>query len=175
MERYTMRLPDDLGAVPVSGYGTPEILDRLAAYEDTGLEPEEVRHWKECIATPTMKHLVEMCGKIEAERDRYKKAEADGRLEVLPCAPGAEVWVVDRDEDGYAVDVYGYMFLAKAGDAVILTPYINDLDNAQDILAYHMNETTENYETNLMVFPAYDCYTTREKAEEAMEQEAEDE
>lgn len=34
MERYTMRLPDDLGAVPVDGYGIPEIIDRLAAYED---------------------------------------------------------------------------------------------------------------------------------------------
>lgn len=64
------------------------LLECLAAYEDTGLEPEEVRHWKECIATPTMKHLVEMCGKIEAERDRYKKAEADGRLVVLPCKVG---------------------------------------------------------------------------------------
>lgn len=40
-------------------------------------------------------------------------AEAEGRLLVLPCAPGAEVWVVDRDEDGCAVDVSGYMFLAK--------------------------------------------------------------
>lgn len=142
---------------------------KLAAYEDTGLTPEEVWHWKECIATPTMKHLVEMCGKIEAERDRYKKAEADGRLAVLPCAPGTEVWAVERDEDGCAVDVSGYMFLAKAGDAVILTAYINDLDNAQDTLAYHMRETARNYETNLVVFPADDCYTTREEAEKALE------
>lgn len=165
-----MRLPDDLGAVPVDGYGTPEIIDRLAAYEDTGLEPEEVRHWKECIATPTMKHLVEMCGKIEAERDRYKKAEAEGRLMALPCAPGTEVWVVERDEDGCAADVSGFMLLAKAGDAVILTAYINDLENVQDTLAYHMNETAENYYTNLAVFPTDDCYTTREEAEEALKE-----
>lgn len=34
MNRLTVRLPDDLGAVPKPGYGWPEIADRLAAYED---------------------------------------------------------------------------------------------------------------------------------------------
>lgn len=148
---------------------------KLAAYEDTGLTPAQIKYM---LPKQSAEEAVE---RMRDEKERYdewfawKQAESEGRLVVQPCAPGTEVWVVDRDEDGCAVDVSGYMFLAKAGDAVILTPYINDLDNAHDILAYHMNETTENYETNLMVFPAYDCYTTREKAEEAMEQEAEDE
>jgi hypothetical protein len=116
---------------------------RLKAYEDTGLEPEE-------------------CAE-------YAQTEKEGRLLVLPCAIGEEAWVVERDEDGCAVDVSCYMFLAKAGDAVILTAYVNDLPNVQETLAYHMMETAANYGTDLAVFPANDCYTTREDAEKALE------
>ena len=77
---------------------------------------------------------------------------------------------MERGEDGCAADVSSFMFLAIAGDAVILTPYINDLDNAQDTLSYHMQETAENYDTNLAVFPADNCYTTREEAEAALKE-----
>lgn len=133
--------------------------DRLAAYEDTGLEPDSIEEAKEAV------------GRAAIELAYYHKAEQEGRLLVLPCAPGAEVWVVERDEDGCAVDVSGYMFLAKAGDAVILTAYVNNLENVQDTLAYHMQETAENYDTDLAVFPADDCYTTREEAEAALGKE----
>lgn len=34
MERLTKRLPDDLGVVPIEGYGWPEIAAKLAQYED---------------------------------------------------------------------------------------------------------------------------------------------
>lgn len=34
MERFTVKLPDDLGIVPKQGYGWPEIAAKLAAYED---------------------------------------------------------------------------------------------------------------------------------------------
>ena len=34
MERFTKRLPDDLGVVPLEGYGWPEIAAKLAQYED---------------------------------------------------------------------------------------------------------------------------------------------
>lgn len=34
MERLTKRLPEDLGAVPIGGYGWPEIASKLAQYED---------------------------------------------------------------------------------------------------------------------------------------------
>lgn len=54
----------------------------------------------------------------------YEDAEEQGLLVWLPCAPGDEVWVVERAESGEAVDVVGYMFLSRAGDAVILSAYI---------------------------------------------------
>lgn len=34
MERLTKRLPEDLGVVPIGGYGWPEIAAKLAQYED---------------------------------------------------------------------------------------------------------------------------------------------
>ena len=84
MERYTMRLPDDLGAVPVSGYGTPEIIDRLAAYEDTGLEPAEIEKANKVIVSAF--NLAAKSG-TDMLIERLKeiiRAEAEGRLVVLP-------------------------------------------------------------------------------------------
>lgn len=140
------RLTDRSKEIPLpctdNGVFWARVHEKLAQYEDTDLEPEQ-------------------CAK-------YAQAEKEGRLLVLPCAPGEEAWVVERDEDGYAVDVSCYMFLAKAGDAVILTAYVNNLTNVQDTLAYHMMETAANYDTDLAVFPADDCYSTREDAEKAL-------
>lgn len=56
-----------------------EAVRRLAAYEDTGLTPEEVLRLKgECFGW-----------KCDAEK--YKDAESDGRLIVLPCKVGDKV------------------------------------------------------------------------------------
>ena len=146
-----------------------ELRQRLAAYEDTGLTPEGMEAVKTSLMGKSLAEIKEINGLPVERMIELAEAEHDGRLVVQPCAPGAEVWVVERDEYGCAVDVSGYMFLAKAGDAVILTAYINDLKNVQDTLGYHMQETAENYDTDLAVFPAGDCYTTREEAEKAME------
>ena len=56
-----------------------QCLKRLAAYEDTGLEPEQIQAMLEQAnivcenVAPAMKHLVEMCKKIERERDAAVK------------------------------------------------------------------------------------------------------
>ena len=82
----------------------------------------------------------------------------------LQIEPGAEVWVLERDEDGTPCDISGYMFLASSGESVIVSPYINGMEDLEDILAYHEQETAENYDTDLAVFPVEDCFTTREAA-----------
>lgn len=52
-----------------------KVWERLKAYEDTGLEPEEILSMLKHAdivcenITPAMKHLIEMCQKIERERD----------------------------------------------------------------------------------------------------------
>ena len=40
--------------------------------------------------------------------------------------PGQEVWIVERDEDGEAYEVGGYVFLAEVAGYAILSPYVND-------------------------------------------------
>ena len=85
--------------------------------------------------------------------------------------PGREVWVVERDKDGNACEVSGYVFLAKVAHAVILTPYVNDLEDLKGILDYHIEETWSNYDTDLVVLPAADCHLTKYGANSAFKEE----
>ena len=57
----------ELGALFAAATQAAELRARLAAYEDTGLEPEQ-------------------CAK-------YAQAEKEGRLLVLPCKVGDELWI----------------------------------------------------------------------------------
>ena len=75
LERLTMRRDNEVfvnsevtGWTHSSNWSKPakEAIDRLAAYEDTGLSPEQVQE--------------------------LAKAKADGRLVVLPCKAGDVVW-----------------------------------------------------------------------------------
>lgn len=74
-------------------------IDRLAAYEDTGLEPEEIYEVRFLIA---------------AQRDPQKLArlrelvlaDQDGRLVVLPCKVGDHVWADGRE--AIVVWFFGY-------------------------------------------------------------------
>lgn len=89
--------------------------------------------------------------------------------------PGEDVWIVERDEDGNACEMSGYMFLAEVADAVIVTSYIYDLESLEDTIAYHIEQTAEDYDTHLAVFPAADCYADREEAEAALNTETSEE
>lgn len=176
MKRLTIRNSDGSVSQPMD-LRWDEALKRLAAYEDTGLTPEEIRYCLNgSITAEEAKAHYDEARKQYDEWFAWKQAEADGRLVVQPCAPGTEVWVVER-VGRYVVGAYRYMFLAKVGDAVILTPYRNGLKNVQDASAYYIQKTAEDAEdyADLAVFPVDDCYTTREKAEKALEKEKNDE
>lgn len=88
----------------------------------------------------------------------------------LPCKVGDTVWIVERDECGNACQVSGYIFMGLCNDAVIVTVAIyghnNDFDH---MLQKHIDETAEEYETDLSVFPVDDMYLTREEAEAALD------
>lgn len=69
----------------------PRIYARLAAYEDTGLEPEEIadfmKRWEQAVEIGGMlkKYGIDHIWDII-------QAEQDGRLVVLPCKVGATVY-----------------------------------------------------------------------------------
>ena len=75
---------------------------------------------------------------------------------------------MERDEESIACEVSGYMFLAEVADFVIASGYVNGMTHIEGILACHAQETAENYDTNLVVFPAVDCWPTREAAHAAL-------
>ena len=57
--------------------------DRLAAYEDTGLEPEEIE-----LLAKQRDLYVDACGELPLKRIReLAQADREGRVVVLPCKP----------------------------------------------------------------------------------------
>nr|DAG21960.1 MAG TPA: hypothetical protein [Caudoviricetes sp.] len=75
------------------------VCERLAAYEDTGLTPEEI---KAPFTEDAMINLAAQALGVEADRLReLAEADKDGRVVVLPCKVG-ERWT---DEDGRAVQI----------------------------------------------------------------------
>ena len=84
------------GDIPaeVSPQGVRELLVRLAEYEDTGLTPGEIKSMQE-------EHFsgLEMAKLHSAlmELKKYQEADKDGRIVVLPCKVGGNLWVIGRD------------------------------------------------------------------------------
>ena len=72
-------------------------IDRLAAYEDTGLAPEEISD--AVIAAKLMaKSKIVSCFGVDADHIReLVQAEQDGRLVVLPCKVGDTVYQIDAE------------------------------------------------------------------------------
>lgn len=85
--------------------------------------------------------------------------------------PGDAVWVVERDEDGEAYDVSGFIFAAKVGDAAIVTPRVYGCDDLEEIMAYHAKQTAQDWNTDLAVFPVEDCYENKRDALVALSDE----
>lgn len=77
MERLTIRNSDGSVSQPTD-LKWAEALEKLAAYEDTGLEPEEIEH------------------RLKNERHwaTIWMAEADDRLLVLPCRFGSDIYTI---------------------------------------------------------------------------------
>lgn len=74
------------------------VWERLKAYEDTGLYPESVEALKLSMMGKAISEITEFDG-LPIERLReLAEADKDGRVVVLPCKPGAEVWVTRHDK-----------------------------------------------------------------------------
>ena len=95
MERLTY-FKDGYWRVNFSGVQyQADFVDRLAAYEDTGLTPEEI---KAPFTEDTMINLAAQALGVEPSRLReIAEADKDGQCVVLPCKVGDTVWRIVRD------------------------------------------------------------------------------
>ena len=124
--------------------GLIQQINRLAAYEDTGLEPEDVRRlqkdWTSLIIT------IDEMGCMPHLRELYE-AEKEGQLVVLPCKVGDHVWADGRE--AIVVWFFGYKTERYL--------HAQFLDNAEytDIPFYEIGKTV---------------FLTREEAEAALAQ-----
>lgn len=73
-------------------YCRNRLKDRVAAYEETGLTPEQCENAKAIIESD----FSDDTSKAERIRELLK-ADRDGRLVVLPCKVGEKLWVIGRD------------------------------------------------------------------------------
>ena len=76
-----------------------KIIDRLAAYEDTGLEPQDIISAVDMAKIACALHELNAykdLGPIDHIRDLIK-AEQDGSLVVLPCKVGDTVYQIDAE------------------------------------------------------------------------------
>lgn len=80
-----------------------DAVDKLAAYEDTGLSPEEFKEKSESV--------LELYGKLKP----YADAEEQGRLVILPCKVGDTVFYYSRkDRMVLALKCEGYLHTGVA-------------------------------------------------------------
>ena len=67
-----------------------EVWERLKAYEKTGLEPEQIQA---AVTEEAILKLAAQCLKTTPDRLReLAQADGEGRMRVLPCKIGDEVW-----------------------------------------------------------------------------------
>ena len=80
-----------------------QVWERLKAYEDTGLTPEEI---KAPFTEDAMINLAAQALGVEPSRLReLAEADKDGRVVVLPCKVGDTVWIVGTVRKLYSAKV----------------------------------------------------------------------
>ena len=92
MERLTY-FKDGYWRVNFSGVQyQADFVDRLAAYEDTGLYPESVEALKLSMMGKAISEITEFEGLPIDRLRELAEADKDGRVVVLPCRQGDELW-----------------------------------------------------------------------------------
>ena len=155
MERLTYRDKDGFPMMKKRGGFKQGGVERLAAYEDPGLTPEEIDMDHE--AAEQLRQLCQGC-----DLDRMEElAEADraGRLVVLPCKVGDTLWVARNPWTGELLkkplDVYvNGMKMYSHGLYVNLLFDTRKINGTRDYEINHIGKTV---------------FLTREEAEAALE------
>ena len=91
MDRLTYRDKDGMAMMKERGGWKSGGIDRLAAYEDTGLEPEDLK--KAFNETAIIKLAAQALNTTPDHLRDIIKADQDGLLVVLPCKAGSLIYV----------------------------------------------------------------------------------
>ena len=165
-ELHTERLSYESEYVPLA-----DAANLLAEYERTGMDPEAIERMQDAFGRgltlrTDARERLEIIKGLSTDRLRELVAEAESRK----FDPGREVWVVEREDDE-AVEVSGYVFVAQAGSAAIVSPYIGMSGDIEYILSEQIEQTAEGLSGDLQVYPISDCYQTKQAAEAALKGE----
>ena len=152
MERLTYRDKDGFPMMKKRGGFKRGGVERLAAYEDTGLEPEEVstlvKDWSDLCT------IVGECGGISRVRV-LAEADKDGRLVVLPCRIGATAYILIQDSAIFYPETNGWYIVEETIDAITQNGfYLGDPEDGDFRPNDAIGETV---------------FLTREEAEKALE------
>ena len=107
MDRLTYRDKDGMAMMKERGGWKSGGIDRLAAYEDTGLEPEDLK--KAFNETAIIKLAAQALNTTPDHLRDIIKAEQDGLLVALPCKVGGKVYQIDA-ERVYESEVKGIIY-----------------------------------------------------------------
>lgn len=88
-------------------------------------------------------------------------------MEEKKFTPGADAWVIERNEDGEAFDVTGFVFLAEVRDMAIVSPTVGGSNDLDDIMGALADCTAREEILFVLVYPMSDLYKTREEADAA--------
>lgn len=118
MERMTYRDKDGFPMMKKRGGFKQEGVERLAAYEDTGLTPQA------CAEAREAGKVLSSCDMSFGRLAELLTADSAGRLVVLPCKVGDTVYILRRTFDG--ADVVGetelwWTDIPQLGKTVFLT------------------------------------------------------
>lgn len=107
--------------------------------------------------------------KLRAEQERVKR-ERDAAVK-QEFIPGGNVWIVERDEDGEATEVSGYVFVASVSGVAIVSPSINGCRDLDFILGDFVKETARSFSGDFSGYPISDCHESYEEADAALRRE----
>ncbi len=98
MERLTKRTPVEFGYAEYMWNGDvdeEDAINRLAAYEDTGLEPKQVRKIANVLQEVGQEYncRFEFVAEVVEKYAKYVDAERNGRLVLMPCKVGDTVYI----------------------------------------------------------------------------------
>lgn len=142
MERLTY-FKDGYWRVNFSGVQyQADFVDRLAAYEDTGLYPESVEALKLSMMGKAISEITEFDGLPIDRLRELAEADRDGRVVVLPCKVGDTVYL---------------LFAGNPNNHVISTLKINTVAEAVKLIG------------KMGMHKYIGTFRTREEAEKALE------